>query len=310
MRTKQLLFPFFAVVLFLSSCSKEISTVQNTLLPQDEYQLMRLAYYRDIPDGTDGIGLRFLETPVIINLYSTHPYYEQIKTFVDAAAQEKVPLRVTIKNQDELEVINPASEEEITSIKNFDLQARKITEEPPQIKKVLPNMDVFNEIFDFMEAQGCDESTVTIDQCISFQYVVDGCYARAHKMRQVLIENYSYSCEKVFSYEGPSGYLAVDAGECCVYWWYHVAPLVSVNEDGVINKYVMDPSMFEEPVSIETWTGAQENMSCSPYADFGYYDIQRGQFYSPGWWSSYSTDEDLWSTNYTLDAYSDLETCD
>lgn len=309
MRTKHLLLSCFAFLLFMASCKKENSNITSELLPQNEYSLMRIAYYRDIPGSTEGIGLRFLETPVIINLYSSNTYYTQIKSYLDEAIEKKIPLRVTLTHRDEVQVINPASEEEIASFAQLELQERKV-EEDKQIKRVLPNMDVFNEIFDYMEAQGCDEPTVEIDQCISFQYVVDGCYARAHKMRLVLMDKYGYSCEKVFSYEGPSGYLAVDAGDCCVYWWYHVAPLVSVYEGGVINKYVMDPSMFEEPVTIGEWTGAQENMSCSPYADFGEFEITRGQFYSPGWGSDYSTDDNLWSTNYTLDAYSELETCD
>jgi hypothetical protein len=309
MRKKGLLLPFIAAVLFLVSCKKEISSTQNQALPQSEYQLMRVAYYRNIPDA-DGIGVRFYETPVIMNLYTSNPYYTEIKSMIDAVNGQNIPLRVSSERINELTVANLASAKEVETFIHTDAQSRKIAEEPAQIKRILPNMDVFNAIFDFMEAQGCAETTVTIDQCISFQYVVDGCYARAHKMRQVLIEDFGYSCEKVFSYEGPDGYLAVDAGECCVYWWYHVAPLVSVYEGGAVNKYVMDPSMFEEPVTIDEWTGAQENEDCSVWADFGEYEITRGQFYSPGWGSGYTTDENLWSTNYTLNAYSDLETCD
>ena len=91
-----------------------------------------------------------------------------------------------------------------------------------------------------------------------------------------------------------------------VYWWYHVAPLVTVRDHHQLKKFVMDPSMFDEPVSIETWTGAQENLDCSPYADFGYSDITPGYIYAPGG----STDNFYASTNWTLQWYADLVTCD
>ncbi|MBC8046002.1 MAG: hypothetical protein H7Y00_04355 [Fimbriimonadaceae bacterium] len=309
MRTKHFLLFSFVFITILSSCKKELLVTNETVLPQNEYTLMRVAYYRDLIE-TDGIGVRFYETPVVINLYKDNVNFAAIKNIIDQSKEQNNPLRVTIKNANELDVANTASTSELST---YNLQFKKVLPEPEKIKRILPSMDVFLDIFNFMQMQGCDTGTVTIDQCISFQYVVDGCYARAHKMRQILIDNYKYSCEKVFSYEGEDGYLAVDAGDCCVYWWYHVAPLVSVNEDGIINKYVMDPSMFDGPVTIDEWTGAQENEECTPYADFGEYDIQRGQFYSPwGEWGGvmyYSTDEDYSSTNSTLYWYSDLETC-
>ncbi len=167
-------------------------------------------------------------------------------------------------------------------------------------------MAKLNEIFDYCASQGCATGTATIDYCIPFQYVVDGCYARAHKMRQIMLEEYELSCEKVFSYEDVTGSLAVDAGDCCVYWWYHVAPLVTVKTDLGPVKYVIDPSMFDEPVSIAVWTAAQENHGCSPSANFGYYEITPGKIYTPGG----GTDNSYTSTNWTCNWYADLETCD
>jgi hypothetical protein len=172
------------------------------------------------------------------------------------------------------------------------------------------SMDELNEIFDYMESQGCATGTAEIDFCITFQYVVDGCYARAHKMRQILHEKYKVNCEKVYSYEGASGSLAVDAGDCCVYWWYHVAPLMTVSTLMGPRKFVMDPSMFDHPVTIEEWTSAQENTTCTPYADFGHYEITEGWTYSPGWGGDYWDDDDYSSTNWTLSYYENLETCD
>ena len=92
------------------------------------------------------------------------------------------------------------------------------------------------------------------------------------------------------------GTLAIgDAGDCCVYWWYHVAPLVTVKTDLGPIKYVIDPSMFDEPVSIAVWTAAQENHGCAASANFGYYEITPGKIYTPGG----GTDNSYSSTNWT-----------
>jgi hypothetical protein len=87
------------------------------------------------------------------------------------------------------------------------------------------------------ELGGFEKERVLLDKperpfSIPFQYVRDGCYARAHKMRQIITELYGYCCEKVFSFAIPyPNRLAVKANKwsgCCVTWWYHVAPLVRV----------------------------------------------------------------------------------
>jgi Glutaminase len=95
--------------------------------------------------------------------------------------------------------------------------------------KVMPNYKVAKDIFDFCAAQSCHlPGPYAISHCIPFQYVRDGCYARAHKMRQIITDQYGYCCEKVFSFAIPYPHrLALKAGKwggCCVTWWYHVAP--------------------------------------------------------------------------------------
>lgn len=291
----------------ISSCQR--STDLNTEIPQlntlTGYKLFTPAYYRDSPDGKS-IQVRFYESPRIYDLPKTNADFETIKTMLDESQAAKSPIRLYTENEGAPVVtITAAQLPNSADIQNFN-NAKIIIPEPGTIKKIVPSMEILNEIFEFCKQQGCATGTATIDYCIPFQYVVDGCYARAHKMRQIMENEFGYSCEKVFSYEGATGYLAVDAGDCCVYWWYHVAPLVTVREDHQIKKYVMDPSMFDGPVSIETWTGAQENFDCTPYADFGYSDITPGYIYAPGG----STDNFYSSTNWTLQWYADLVTCD
>jgi hypothetical protein len=67
-------------------------------------------------------------------------------------------------------------------------------------KKIVPNYKKAKKIFDFCAKQSCYlPGPYDISPCIPFQYVIDGCYARAHKMRWIITTNYHYCCEKVFS---------------------------------------------------------------------------------------------------------------
>jgi len=89
--------------------------------------------------------------------------------------------------------------------------------------RIIPSYVEARTIFDFCAAQSCNlPGPPTIAPCIPFQYVIDGCYARAHQMRRIIEDRYGYCCEKVFSFANQgSDQLAVVAskwGGCCVTW--------------------------------------------------------------------------------------------
>lgn len=294
---------FLLTLLFISSCSKEIPDAQQQTALPASYRLLTPAFYTNSEDGAS-ILVRFYESQRIYEVEKSAPDFIAIKTLLDANRESRTPVRVYISDEYAPYVgvadIRMPSETEISTAAERIIVPDTLF--PPTVQRIIPDMDKLNEIFAYCQAQGCATGTCEIDQCISFQYVVDGCYARAHKMRQIMENKYGYSCEKVFSY----GSLEVDAGDCCVYWWYHVAPLVTVDMGGgVLQKWVVDPSMFDEPVSIDTWTSAQESNACTPGAHFDYDQITRGLIYTPGGY----TDNYYSSTNYTLAAYQDLVTC-
>jgi Glutaminase len=190
--------------------------------------------------------------------------------------------------------------------------------------KIMPRYKVAKDIFDFCAAQSCSlPGPYAIPNCIPFQYVRDGCYARAHKMRQIITDRYGYCCEKVFSFSiGYPNRLAVKAnkwGGCCVTWWYHVAPLVrvrikiklrSLNIDFVL-AMVIDPSMFDKPVLLSSWLAAQEDITCSPNAKVTMYSIQPGSAYTPanGSGTAFTTDPNYTATEQTLIGYRNYTTC-
>lgn len=192
--------------------------------------------------------------------------------------------------------------------------------------KVIPNYKKAKEIFDFCASLSCHlPGPPAIAPCIPFQYVIDGCYARAHQMRRIITTKYRYCCEKVFSFatEG-NDTLAVKAdkwGGCCVQWWYHVAPLVRVRikvrpYPPYIKKaltfdlaMVIDPGMFDKPVLLSTWLAAQQNTTCAPTAHVTSYSIQPGSAYTPSFGGGFTTDPAYTATEARLIAYRNGVTC-
>jgi len=97
---------------------------------------------------------------------------------------------------------------------------------------------------------------------IAFKYPKDGCYARAHLMCKD-IKNSGGNPGKVWAFpKDPADPLHAKtphdpAGH--VEWRYHVAPTVPIKgADGKVKDMVVDPSLFDEPVTIEQWNGAMK----------------------------------------------------
>ncbi|MET0393085.1 MAG: protein-glutamine glutaminase family protein, partial [Chitinophagaceae bacterium] len=180
---------------------------------------------------------------------------------------------------------------------------------------VIPNLTAAQSLFDFCAAQGCKAPNPTVNPCIPFQYVIDGCYARAHKMRWIIETMYKYCSYKVFSFANQNNdVLAVRAakwGNCCVQWWYHVAPLVYVNVNNVAVAYVIDPGMFNTPVTLSTWLLAQQTTNCNARAHVSTYTVQPSSAYTPANYAGtqFNTDPNYVATNQTLIAYKNGVTC-
>ena len=84
---------------------------------------------------------------------------------------------------------------------------------------------------------------------IAWNYKPDGCYARAHLMAR-RFEAEGVRVDKVWI----KGDLYVPGTEPLIQWNFHVAPIVYVDDGkGVIQKMVIDPSLFSKPVTVEEW---------------------------------------------------------
>lgn len=87
---------------------------------------------------------------------------------------------------------------------------------------------------------------------ISWNYKADGCYARAHLMAR-RFETQGIHVDKVWI----KGDLRVP--EASIQWNFHVAPIVYVeDENGNVEKMVIDPSLMDGPVPVEQWSAKME----------------------------------------------------
>jgi len=188
----------------------------------------------------------------------------------------------------------------------------------PGLNNVIPDFTTAQLMFDYITRQCCAvPGPYAIDYCIPFQYCIDGCYARAHKMCWIINNRYKYGTKKIFSFAYPSpNRLCVQGqkwGGCCIRWWYHVAPLVTIQMPTGPKAYVFDPAMFNQPVPLSTWLHAQENPACagSFTPNITMINVQPTSSYAPMGTSGtvFSTDPAYSATNNTLNNYSALITC-
>jgi hypothetical protein len=95
---------------------------------------------------------------------------------------------------------------------------------------------------------------------IPFEYIVDGCYARAHLMSEEMSKDGINNAKIFCMVEDPygKGKLTAENKYMKAKWWYHVAPVVfAVDEKSKqVEPFVMDPSMAKTPLKPEQWIHA------------------------------------------------------
>jgi len=328
--------------------SKADSATRPKTDQPDMNELLTIAAMTEESDGKT-VEFRFYEKQAIYKLDKTNKAYNAGIDMLKQSFKNNTPVRFSI-NPARLSISNitKATDEEIRSynsgngLNSTEMKikgAAPVTIDVTKIdtsvfnkvdyqsrfpvfrlcNNVVPDYATLVNIFNYCASQGCNNPPpYTISNCIPFQYVKDGCYARAHKMRQMISQKFGYCVEKVFSFaEGYPKKLAVKAnmwGGCCVEWWYHVVPLLRLNVKVGTRTYqicyVIDPGMFTTPVTLSTWLQAQKNTTCNPNATVTSYSIQPGSAYWPmGSSASFGTDPNYVNTEATLIAYKNLVTC-
>ncbi|MGA7827928.1 MAG: protein-glutamine glutaminase family protein [Geobacteraceae bacterium] len=328
---------------------KELTRTQQLLSVKhaEGLGLVTVAAIRKAYDGKS-VQVLFNERAQIFTLDATRVSSRELLAGLEEALKKTRPLVVTF--DDSRATIKAVARPSAKELELFrSLRQKMLQSEKPQIVdlekidtthfndiknlkfpvwklclKTVPNYTKAKEIFDYCAKQSCNlPGPYLVTPCIPFQYVRDGCYARAHKMKWLISQHFGYCSEKVFSFANSNNDdLAVVAskwGGCCVTWWYHVAPVIQVKtkiliKGKVLNlvlAYVIDPGMFDKPVLLSTWLRAQENTTCSPHAKVSAYTIQPSSAYSPANYqgTTFTTDPQYISTNATLINYQNLTTC-
>lgn len=124
---------------------------------------------------------------------------------------------------------------------------------PPIPTPISPERAI--ELFDMVNATTCTPCS-SVSPCIPFKYAYSGCDKRAHLMCFIFEDN-GVTPEKIWA-SGALRACSVNVPQCKVGWGFHVAPLLTVIQpDGSTVKMVIDPSLCDEPVTIDYWISLQ-----------------------------------------------------
>jgi hypothetical protein len=105
-------------------------------------------------------------------------------------------------------------------------------------------------MFDLVAHKVCCPATAAAP-CIPFNYPDDGCWGRAHEMCRLMLAA-GITPNKVWIF-GNLRAASQNNPNCQVLWGWHVAPTLSVGGE----TYVIDPALFNGPVTQATWAGVQ-----------------------------------------------------
>lgn len=296
----------FVTILSFNACADSNANQDSTLHLKEVGDASLTDFGKTIPVGIDEEnGTLKVSFIVTAQFYTIIPNKENEKyvNLIKQAIKDESPIHVFVKpNTNEIAKVEKGTEKDVNYFRSILTKEEKAVTN--KLASVLPDLATLNSIFTQIKNQSCGTSTAS-SPCITFRYPVDGCYARAHKMRQILISN-GYDCEKQFVY----GNLKATTGTCCVAWSYHVALLVSYkNASGVTEKRIIDPSLFASgPVTETAWRNACTNSTCGSVSVSSYANTAGNVYYrSPS--GSLMYDNNTINTNCVLTKFSALSGC-
>jgi hypothetical protein len=185
-------------------------------------------------------------------LRRSNPDFQRLLDALKKAKDEDKDVLVT-------EALNTHDIIDLRPIPNPMAPAEVIT--PPSVSeapKLVPiSPQKAQELFDMVKSKTCCPASAAAP-CIPFLYPEDGCWGRAHEMCRLMIAAGSQP-DKVWIY-GNLKTPSANSPNCIVEWRWHVAPTVQVTGSGI---QVIDPSLFNGPVTEVAWKGAQGDPSAA-----------------------------------------------
>ncbi len=253
---KKILSLFMAIsfiAFIVISCNKDKGSgadESGSAVKVDKGPKTRLGNY--LPDdvtiqGNNRATVRLLPSAAQYTLDVSSAESKKYELILKDGIQKGIPVEVYVyENTTEIAEVKVATKEIVTA---FNKQKGEPALTTKENLPIIPNQAALNSLF-----------TSCATPSISYNYAGDGCYARAHKMRQIIL-NAGYDCAKQFIY----GSLAAQSvSGCCANWSYHVAPLVRFRDaNGQIQLRVIDPSLFNQPVTQAQWFAACLKTTCS-----------------------------------------------
>lgn len=256
------LFFVFAVALFgsflFTSCQKDNLSQGELDIPQQEvlntsqatdYTIDRAAHVES-HDEDDRYAISIGISPEIYYLLKSNEKAVEILSLIEDSDIEEKPLKIAHTNEGEIIQIQSVTEEEFSNWKN-ESNSLIVDESGPDMASARGysiRFSNYNHVYSanrYLSNQECNDNyTPEVYPCIPFKYKRDGCYARAHKMKETLEWQYGKTCKKIFAwgklYSG-----------CSRSWYYHVAPIVYDGRQWL----VLDPSLSDNghPLTIEAW---------------------------------------------------------
>ena len=172
----------------------------------------------------------------------------------------------------------PTANQANANVDIADVQ-QQLTRELPDVEVNFLNTDTFGELngrlANDQELEAMMES-LKEESGIPFGYIKDGCYARAHLMDESF-RQHDINYAKMFV----RGKLAAKNEHMNASWWYHVAPLVFVDDgEGNPVSKIIDPGFSDQPLNPEDWVKAMnqgEKISVDLVAPEQYYPRRGGK---------------------------------
>lgn len=256
---------------FLTSCEKDSSNSEILETSKTDVSMIQdvddkvVIEHIQIIESADHIEDYFLRVGLGASIYKFSKKDENVEKYLqilEESNQNKKPLKVTFDRETQF-ILNleiPSVEEvKVWEKNNKDLWKGKKIENVEEVElNDIENLKVssvsfanytdISNAFNYLKNNSCDYNSYTTQYgCIPFGFKTDGCYARAHRMRQLLEADYNKTCYKIFVYSNTG----LNIPGCSFDWSYHVAPLVYNIQNGVW--YVLDPSLSNSPLTRTAW---------------------------------------------------------
>lgn len=247
-------------------------------------------FIEETVDNKDSLLIKVKRDSTVFLLDKSNPDYWVLKRKIDLALYVDVAIKIVYRPdmmiQDIIQKWMPLGRLGWWILKKY----RKLVEvfkdqpvgremEPFQNQNLIDFVPKGKEknIFSFIAAQSCEAINPRAQSCnspnpstigvkIAFKHRASGCFEKAHKMREIIETCFGYKSYKIFS--KPEGLKLICITSLSTNWSSHGASLLLVGDEKEHAYWVIDPTLFDEPVSIEQWRQAQ---SCGATCSLGDY---------------------------------------